>query len=109
MKGTIINIGDEILIGQVVNTNAAWMAEELNKSGIAVERVVTISDTKEAIIDALDLAMERSKLILITGGLGPTKDDITKKVLAEYFGMERECGLSTRAKLLFLCLVFHEK
>lgn len=88
MKGTIINIGDEILIGQIVNTNASWMAEELNQNGIAVDRVLTISDTKEAIIDALNLAMDRSKLIFITGGLGPTKDDVTKKTLAEYFGME---------------------
>lgn len=88
MKGTIINIGDEILIGQIVNTNASWMAEELNKSGIAVDRVLTISDAKEAIVDALDLSMASSKLVLITGGLGPTKDDITKKTLAEYFGME---------------------
>lgn len=88
MKATIINIGDEILIGQIVNTNAAWMAEELNKNGIAVDRVLTIADAKEAIVDALDLAIERSKLVFITGGLGPTKDDITKKTLAEYFGME---------------------
>jgi nicotinamide-nucleotide amidase len=88
MKGTIINIGDEILIGQIINTNASWMAEELNQSGIAVDRVLTISDTKEAIVDALDLAMASSELIFITGGLGPTKDDVTKTTLAEYFGME---------------------
>ncbi|WP_052598472.1 CinA family nicotinamide mononucleotide deamidase-related protein [Aureispira sp. CCB-QB1] len=88
MKATIINIGDEILIGQVVNTNAAWMAEKLNQNGIAVDRVLTIADTKEAIVDALDLAIARTDLVLITGGLGLTKDDITKRTLTDYFGME---------------------
>lgn len=88
MKGTIINIGDEILIGQIVNTNASWMAEKLNQSGVAVDRVLTIADTKEAIVDALNLAMESSDLVFITGGLGPTKDDVTKKTLADYFEME---------------------
>lgn len=88
MKGTIINIGDEILIGQIINTNASWMAEKLNQHGVAVDRVLTIADTKEAIVDAVDLAMESSDLVFITGGLGPTKDDVTKKTLADYFGME---------------------
>ncbi|BDS14899.1 CinA family nicotinamide mononucleotide deamidase-related protein [Aureispira anguillae] len=88
MKATIINIGDEILIGQIVNTNATWMAEKLNQSGIAVDRVLAIADTEKAIKEALDIALLNSKLIFITGGLGPTKDDITKKALAHYFEME---------------------
>lgn len=88
MKATIINIGDEILIGQIVNTNASWMADELDKNGIAVSRILAIADTKEAITDALDLAIATTDLVFITGGLGPTKDDVTKKTLADYFGMD---------------------
>jgi len=86
MTAEIISIGDELLIGQVVNTNASWMAAELNKSGIRVGQVSMISDDKKAINDALNEAGERADVILITGGLGPTKDDITKQVLADYFG-----------------------
>lgn len=85
MKSEIISIGDELLIGQVVNTNASWMASELNKWGIDVVQITAVGDNPEAIKNALDLAAQRAGLILITGGLGPTKDDITKKVLAEYF------------------------
>lgn len=88
MKATILNIGDEILIGQIVNTNASDMAQNLNQYGIAVHQVITVGDTKEAIIDGLNQALANAKIVLITGGLGPTKDDITKKTLAEFFGME---------------------
>ena len=88
MKATIINIGDELLIGQIINTNASWMAEKLNQNGLLVEEVLMISDTEEAINSALDRALKSSNLVLMTGGLGPTKDDITKKTLANYFGME---------------------
>ena len=85
-KAEIITIGDEILIGQVVDTNSAWMAEKLNLAGIAVVQITSISDRAKHIIEALDKAQERADLILITGGLGPTNDDITKKTLADYFG-----------------------
>ena len=85
MKAEIISIGDELLIGQVVNTNASWMATELTLVGVDVVHVAAISDKKEAILDALNQASQRADIILMTGGLGPTKDDITKKVLAEYF------------------------
>lgn len=88
MKATIINIGDEILIGQIVNTNASWMAEQLDQSGIAVQQVVVIADTVEAIRTAVDQALSQTDLVLITGGLGPTKDDVTKKTLADYFETE---------------------
>ena len=81
----IINIGDELLIGQVVNTNASWMAKQLNEAGIEVKRVIAISDNREAIIDTLNDSGQRVNVVLLTGGLGPTRDDITKKVLAEYF------------------------
>ena len=86
MTAEIITIGDEILIGQVVDTNSAWIAESLNSIGISVGQITSISDSSEQIRQTLDEAYRRAKLILMTGGLGPTKDDITKKTLAEYFG-----------------------
>lgn len=88
MLAEIITIGDEILIGQIVDTNSAWMATELNKIGIRVKQISSISDDKEHILKALAEAASRASIIFITGGLGPTKDDITKKTLAEYFGVE---------------------
>lgn len=90
MKVEIITIGDEILIGQIVDTNSAWMAQKLNDIGAKVERIVTISDSLEEIISAVSNAEERSDIVLITGGLGPTKDDVTKKALAKYFN----CGFT---------------
>jgi len=86
MIAEIITIGDEILIGQTVDTNSAWMGKQLNAIGIKVIKISSIEDESSAIISALDAVNEKSDLILITGGLGPTKDDITKSVLANYFG-----------------------
>ena len=85
MYAEIISIGDELLIGQTINSNAAWMGQELNKIGIDVYQVSTISDDKDHIVNALNDALMRTKIVLITGGLGPTNDDITKYTLAEYF------------------------
>jgi len=87
MVAEIITIGDEILIGQIVDTNSAWMARELNLIGIKVKQVSSISDDADHIIEALQLAEKRADIILITGGLGPTKDDITKITMARYFNM----------------------
>ena len=81
----IISIGDELLIGQVINTNASWMASELNKNGIKVIRINDVSDSGTDIKSAIKEAEQRAEIILLTGGLGPTKDDITKHVLADYF------------------------
>ena len=86
MTAHIINIGDELLIGQVVNTNASWMAEELNKRNIKVTNISVISDGGDDIRTQLDRSLAEADVVLITGGLGPTKDDITKTVLCEYFG-----------------------
>ena len=86
MTTHIINIGDELLIGQVVNTNASWMAEELNKRNIKVTNISVISDGADDIRTQLDRSLAEADVVLITGGLGPTKDDITKTVLCEYFG-----------------------
>ena len=86
MRAEIITIGDELLIGQVVDTNSAWMAERLNECGIELFQVTSVHDNREHIIAALDEAFGRADIVLTTGGLGPTKDDITKHVLCEYFG-----------------------
>ncbi|NNC83749.1 MAG: competence/damage-inducible protein A [Flavobacteriales bacterium] len=85
MTAEIVTIGDEILIGQTVDTNSAWMAQELNKLGVKVGRVTTIADTPEDIIQALEESHARVDLVLMTGGLGPTNDDVTKMTLTEYF------------------------
>lgn len=82
---SIITIGDELLIGQVIDTNSAWMAQELNKAGIRVARRVAVGDVWEEIWQALDEEQQHADIILITGGLGPTSDDITKPLLCSYF------------------------
>lgn len=89
----IITIGDEILIGQIVDTNSAWMGTQLNLIGAAVTGISTVGDGADEIRNALQQASDAADVVLITGGLGPTKDDITKKVIADFFGVD---------------LVFHE-
>lgn len=93
----IISIGDELLIGQVVNTNASWMAEVLNHAGITVVQVTTVRDDRQAIWNAVSAAMSRVDVVLTTGGLGPTKDDITKTVLCDYFHTRLVEDLRVRA------------
>ena len=93
MKAEIITIGDEILIGQIVDTNAAWIAEQFNLSGIEIYQITSVHDDTEHIKEALQNAEEKVDLVVLTGGLGPTKDDITKHALCEYFNTK---------------LVFHE-
>ncbi len=88
MNAYIITIGDELLIGQTIDTNSAWMGQELNKIGIWVKRRMAIGDLPEEITSALHEALQQADVILITGGLGPTKDDLTKHVLCKYFGGE---------------------
>lgn len=85
MKTDIITIGDEILIGQIVDTNSAWMAQRLGEIGATVRRKYSIGDRREEIVSAVEESLAASDAVLITGGLGPTKDDITKRVLAELF------------------------
>jgi nicotinamide-nucleotide amidase len=86
IQATIITIGDELLIGQVIDTNSAWMAQELNKAGIRVARRVAVGDVWDEIWNVLDEESKHAQIILITGGLGPTADDITKPLLCKYFG-----------------------
>jgi nicotinamide-nucleotide amidase len=85
MKAELITIGDEILIGQIVNTNAFFLSKALNKIGIEIAQITSISDDKEAIIKTLDDTVLRAQVVILTGGLGPTKDDLTKHTLCEYF------------------------
>lgn len=87
MLAEIITIGDEILIGQIVDTNSAWIAAQLNAIGVRVKQITSVSDERSHILEAFNAAASRADVIIITGGLGPTKDDITKKTLAEYFGV----------------------
>ena len=85
VKVEIITIGDEILIGQIVDTNSAWMATELNKCGFELAQITSVHDNEQHIIESLDLALNRADIVLFTGGIGPTKDDITKQTLCKYF------------------------
>lgn len=86
MKAEIITIGDEILIGQIIDTNSSWIAQQLGKFEIDIVQMTSIPDTEEAIFNTLKSASARADLILFTGGLGPTKDDVTKNTAAKYFG-----------------------
>ena len=85
MKAEIITIGDEILIGQIIDTNSQWIGKELNKIGVSVYQITSIQDEKQHILNAFKEAQERVDIVIVTGGLGPTKDDITKKTIAEFF------------------------
>jgi nicotinamide-nucleotide amidase len=85
MKAHLLTIGDELLIGQTTNTNAAWLGERLSRLGVEVERTVTVGDHRARMIEELDRSIEQADLILLTGGLGPTHDDLTREVVADYF------------------------
>ena len=86
MKIHIITVGDEILIGQTIDTNSAWMGQQLNLVGAEVVEITTVSDSREAILSGIKKGFSNADIVLMTGGLGPTKDDITKKTIAEFFG-----------------------
>ena len=85
MEVDLITIGDEILIGQTIDTNSAWMAKQFNSLGIKIRQITSIKDERDAIISQIDNSLQSSNFVITTGGLGPTKDDITKHVLCEYF------------------------
>lgn len=99
MKASIVTIGDEILIGQIVDTNAAWIASVLSEIGILISSKITVGDDKESILNAIKRAFNDADVALTTGGLGPTKDDITKPALAEYFGGGMKFSPSTFARI----------
>jgi nicotinamide-nucleotide amidase len=99
MNIEILAIGDELLIGQTINTNASWLGQELSKIGARVTRSLVIADDKERILQALDQCYPETTCVIITGGLGPTKDDITKHTLCEYFDTKLEIHQPTLAKI----------
>ncbi len=103
MNAEIITIGDEILIGQILDSNSKWIAEELNKIGISVYQITSIQDNKKHILKAIRQAEENADIIIITGGLGPTKDDITKHTIATYFNdkLTKNSAIETHIKQLF--------
>ena len=103
MKAQIISIGDEILIGQIVNTNAAWIANYLTSEGIECVKITTVSDSKRSIVTALKNAVDNSELVIITGGLGPTNDDITKHTLCSFINdkLERNNDVLSDIKKFF--------
>ena len=100
---SIVTIGDELLIGQTIDTNSAYIAQELNKIGVWVRRRVAIADDKEAILSTLAEEASTSNIIIITGGLGPTADDITKPALCDYFKTEmiRDEGATENVRTIF--------
>ena len=99
MNAGIITIGDEILIGQVVDTNSAWLGEQLSLLGISVNTILTVSDNIDTIKKSLDKTLPDLDLVIMTGGLGPTKDDITKKALAEYYSSDMIFDEQTYTKI----------
>ena len=99
MRAEIITIGDELLIGQVVDTNSAWMAQRLNEVGISLHQITSVHDDREHILTALEEAFSRADIVFTTGGLGPTKDDITKHIMCEYFGTQLVEDLDVRAHI----------
>ena len=99
MNCTIVTIGDELLIGQTIDTNSAWIGQQLNGIGAQVHEILSVSDSAEHIIDGLRRASSQSEIVLITGGLGPTKDDITKHTLCQYFGVNEVYHEETFEKL----------
>ena len=103
MQAEIITIGDEILIGQIVDSNSAFISKELNKIGVSVYQITSVQDDKQHILDSLKVANSRSQVVIITGGLGPTKDDITKHTLCEYFGdtLEQDQAVLAHIEALF--------
>lgn len=104
MLAEIITIGDEILIGQIVDTNSAWLGAKLNAAGVRIKQITSVSDDRSHILEALHAAAARVKLVIITGGLGPTKDDITKKTLADYFGVgfKRDAATEANVRAIFV-------
>lgn len=103
MKAEIITIGDEILLGQIVDTNSAWIGAQLNTLNISVKQITSISDERGAIYQSLKLASSRADLIIVTGGLGPTKDDVTKETISTYFNspLVRDEKVLTHVKNIF--------
>ena len=100
MNVELISIGDELLIGQTVNTNASWIGHELSSNGARILKAISISDQKEDILNSLSSIGSNTQCVIITGGLGPTKDDITKHCLCEFFNTTLEVHQPTLEKII---------
>jgi len=109
IQATIITIGDELLIGQVIDTNSAFIAQSLNAIGILVKSRTAVGDNKKDISEAMDLAIAQNKIVILTGGLGPTADDITKPLLNEYFGGKLILHEPTLAHITHLFEQIHKR
>ncbi len=109
VQATIITIGDELLIGQVIDTNSAYIAQKLNSIGIAVHQRIAVGDEVGAITNALDTAMQKSQVVILTGGLGPTADDITKPLLNRYFGGKMVVDQATLDHISYIFEQIHKK
>ena len=109
LNATIITIGDELLIGQVIDTNSAFIAQALSKIGIPVTQRIAVGDSKDTITEALDTASKKSSIVILTGGLGPTADDITKPLLNEYFGGKMVIHEPSLAHITHIFETIHKK
>jgi len=109
LNATIITIGDELLIGQVIDTNSAFIAQALSKIGIPVTQRIAVGDSKDTITEALDTASKKSSIVILTGGLGPTADDITKPLLNEYFGGKMVIHKPSLAHITHIFETIHKK
>ena len=96
MTAYIVTVGDELLIGQITDTNAVWMAQQLNLQGIRIVGKTSVGDIHEEIIESIRYALTKADLVLMTGGLGATKDDITKKAIADFL-TSRWCGIKAHS------------
>ena len=103
MQASIITVGDEILIGQVIDSNSAWLGQQLSEIGISVKKIWSVADESDQIILGMKQALEETDILFMTGGLGPTKDDITKKAIADFLGRDMYFDESTfeRIKNIF--------
>jgi len=109
IQATIITIGDELLIGQVIDTNSAFIAQKLNAIGVGVQQRIAVGDDALAITSALDTAIQKSQIVILTGGLGPTADDITKPLLNRYFGGNMIVDQTTLDHIIYIFEQIHKK
>ena len=109
IQATIITIGDELLIGQVIDTNSAFIAQKLNAIGVGVQQRIAVGDDALAITNALDTAIQKSQIVILTGGLGPTADDITKPLLNRYFGGNMIVDQTTLDHITYIFEQIHKK
>jgi len=109
MKAAIVTIGDEILIGQIVDTNSSFIAKSLDKIGVEISEMISISDDKKHILDTFASLQNKVELVVITGGLGPTKDDVTKKTFCDYFEDELVVDQKVLAHVTLLIEGFYKR